>query len=126
MPKSNSFVKINKISLKALCEETIAKIKKEREKRETKYVLEQIKSRNWWLRRLLGKKNFTFDEMKAQIEYEVKSPGFGDDKFVHLCDYPSIYGWGTLDIIEKLIKSCNCSAVEDTIWASVEDLDRLV
>lgn len=125
MSESNSFVKIHKDFLKLLCEQAIRRVKEKRKQQETDYILAQIKSRDWWLRRLLGMKKMTFDEMKAQIEYEITCHN-SDFCLPHFGDYPSITGWKTLEFAEKLLKACNCCDIEDIVFVNVEELNYLI
>lgn len=123
---STSFISIKKTDLIELCNKCIAGIKKRRKEEETNYTLQEIERRDWWLRRLLGKKKMTFEEMKAQIEHEIANPECFDDVYLHLYDYPSIYGWASLETAEKLLKACNLVEENDSISVSVEDLDYIV
>lgn len=124
MPESNSFIQIRKLHLRELCENAILKVKECRKRKESEYILKQIEERDWWLRRLLGKKRMTFDEMKAQIEYEISSHD-SDFYLPHFGGYPSTSGWRTLDFAEKLLKACNCDKSEDIMLVSVEELNHL-
>lgn len=120
---STSFISIKKTDLIELCNKSIARIEQKRKEKEAKYIHKIIEERDWWLKRLFGIKRLTFEQAKDQIEREIVSGG--DWSFAHFGDYPSISGWGSLGVAEKLLKSCNQVEDNGIILLSVEDFNYI-
>lgn len=125
MLEFNSFAVIEKSALKELCEKAILKIKESRKEKNSRYIFQLIEERHTWLKKLFGIKKMTFEEMKAQIDFEIKAHS-SDFLFPHFGDYPNITGWQRLEVAEKLLKACECSEIEDRIFVNIEELNYIL
>lgn len=103
----------------AKCEHTIEHITIRRGQLDAEYVenYRRTHHRGWWWNR----RELTKEEAEVEILGQ-KSVSVGCA--LHFLDYPSQYGWGTLDVARKLLALAK-NAADGKVFVTTEDWDHI-
>lgn len=121
MDQLGSFIKVHRDIVFKKSKAKIDIIEAERAKRDAKYLANEQSHVNWW-RSWFKRKPLTIEQIKDKVATECRG------SLYHCGNYPSIYAWGTYDVMKRLLTAAQAAGTEgidEIMYISTEDWKAL-